>query len=357
MSNAPAPDPVVRVRPGKQFFITVSLVDPESCVRSDFLSYFDNLVSYCIAVESSKTSNIVSTHLHAFLEFSDRYFLSDIRNYVLLFSDDSRVDVQACRSKKSCLKYISKEDVNLLTNVKSSLLHFNYRIHVWASNVTHFSHTDPFVVEHRFNYNYIRKYFNDFQLNKSVSPCNLYQCYNAFFNWSMECALWWNSVISDFKLKRKCLYLYGDSNVGKSTFIEFLIGKKNLNSVFYPGVGKFFMQGFKSHIHKVILFEEFTYKFYPVNMLKRLCEGRKYSFPVKCDTDLSIVFCGPIIFISNFNEVDDVAFKNRLLFVSAQIPYWSSASGVVPKCEKENSTSTTIVLSSSEEDSLLSLDH
>lgn len=85
-------------------------------------------------------------------------------------------------------------------------------------------------------------------------------------------------------IKKRQLYLWGPSNVGKSSLVESLIGKVNMKFVFYPGVGKFFMQGFDPYFHKFFLFEEFKLHFYPVNMLKRLLEGREYAYPVKCGT-------------------------------------------------------------------------
>lgn len=61
-------------------------------------------------------------------------------------------------------------------------------------------------------------------------------------NWSMDVCVWWNKYCNDFILKRPCLYLDGPSNVGKTMFIEKLIGKDNMPFVYYPDVGNFFMQ-------------------------------------------------------------------------------------------------------------------
>lgn len=85
--------------------------------------------------------------------------------------------------------------------------------------------------------------------------------------------------------KRRQLYLSASTNVGKSTAIEDIIGKVNMKFVFNPGVGKYFMQGFDEYYHKYISFEDFKIEFHPLNMLKRLLEGRKYACPVKCMPD------------------------------------------------------------------------
>lgn len=126
------------------------------------------------------------------------------------------------------------------------------------------------------------------------------------------------------KLRTKQLYLYGPTATDKSSFIESLIGRCNMKYAFYPGVGKFFMQDFEISFHKLILFEEFKYDFYPPSMLKRLLEGRPFSYPVKGLCDKMINFAGPIIFVSNDNEVSDPALISRLLFVSASSEFWTS---------------------------------
>lgn len=79
------------------------------------------------------------------------------------------------------------------------------------------------------------------------------------------------------------------------------------------------MQGFNLNFHHVILCEEFDIKFYPVSMLKRLCEGRPFSFPVKCEADNIISFQGSIIFVSNFIDIEDQGLLNRLFVISAEV--------------------------------------
>lgn len=88
-------------------------------------------------------------------------------------------------------------------------------------------------------------------------------------------------------------------NVGKSSLIEKLIGKRNMKFVYYPGIGQFFMQTFDQHYRQVIVFEEFNLRFYKSSFLKWLLANRTYSYPVKCANDNVFSFVGPIIFISN----------------------------------------------------------
>lgn len=339
-----------RRKPGKKFFVTVSLETFVGDERLDFYSYFeDNLVAYCISIERSSVSSNVSFHLHSYLEFSSNVYVNDLRDYISVFCDGLRIDVQPCRSKKSVLKYISKEDVNLLTNIKVSSLHFNYRLYNWAKNTEVYSLLDPFVVEHRNCYRFVKQYFDDFKFKDSNNFNMFRKRFICYMNWTVDVCMWWNRYCNDFVVKRPCLYLYGGSNVGKSSFVESLIGESLMKYVFYPGVGKFFMQGFRVGYHRLILFEEFDIKFYPIALLKRLLEGRMCAFPVKCESDRVFAFHGPVIFVSNFNEVTDDALKARLLFVFADVAYWESPSALVPKQEGSEGGAEIQEISDSEE--------
>lgn len=102
-----------RRKPGHSFFVTVSLAEVYSTVRQDFISFFSDIVTYCVAVEISKVSVSVENHMHAFLEFGSAYFVDELSDYIRLFAACDHADVQPCRSRKSCLRYISKEDRDL----------------------------------------------------------------------------------------------------------------------------------------------------------------------------------------------------------------------------------------------------
>lgn len=339
---------VKRLKPGSIFFITVECSSINETIRSDFVSSLSSVVTYCVALEESVSSKRVGYHLHIFLEFDKPLLLSALRQLCIAFFGDVHIDVQACRSKKTCLKYITKEDVNCYYNCKLSSLHFNKRVYEWAKSRNRFLHTDPFVVEHRFCYRYLKKYFDDFKKKNSVFD-GFSVCMQINLGWAYDCAIWWNNKINSNVIKDKQLYLWGPSNVGKSTLIERLILRKNLKFVFYPGVGKFFMQGFDINYHKIIVFEEFDIKYYCLSMLKRLLEGRKFSYPVKCDMDLTFSFCGPVIFVSNYNEIVEEALINRLLFVSAHSPFWEAMEAAIPKSEKDEMDTVSISSSDSEE--------
>lgn len=313
-----------RCKPGCLFFVTLSLDEVYQDVRKDFLLSFNNIVTFCVAVEESKVSNKVSYHLHAFLEFASPCYVGDLREYISVVFDGLRCDVQPCRSKKSCLKYISKEDRDLFYNCKLSLLHFNYRAYYWAVNSDSFSFCDSFVMEHRFCYKFLQSLYND--VKKIKYRFVNFRVHDMLYGleWVDKVVLWWNSFIKSSGYKRQQLYLWGPSNVGKSSFIERLIGKVNMPYVFYPDAGNFSFGDFDPAFHQVVLFEEFSLGKYDISLLKRLLEGRVFAASVKGSVPKYIKFTGPVIFVSNFGlNCEDQALINRLLFVNADVSFWS----------------------------------
>ncbi|KAK9751746.1 hypothetical protein QE152_g4852 [Popillia japonica] len=93
---------------------------------------------------------------------------------------------------------------------------------------------------------------------------------------------------------------------------------------------------FDVDFHRAIIFEEFDVGQYNMAMLKRLCEGRNYSYPVSRTRDRTMKFCGPIIFVSpddtyirSVSRTRDrtMKFCGLIIFVSPDDTYIRSAAG------------------------------
>lgn len=323
--------PAQRAKGSHHFFITLDAFEYYEEIRIDFISIFSSVVSYCCSIEKSSAHSRVSYHLHAYIEFSESLLLSELQEFIRCCFPNCRLDLKSCRRPADVLKYVSKEDWYLYTNVKKSRLHFNYQLHDWVVNTPRYSIDDPFVVSNCHRYRFLQQYHAEHLMRlypsfRPFQPIEVVKC-----SWALSVSLWWNEIILGFKHKRKCLFLYGPSNVGKSSFVEHMIGRHNLRYVFYPGVGNFFMSDFRIDFHKAIIFEEFDSQHYPHSHLKRLLEGSTYSYSVKCQPDKTFKFHGPIIFISNYAPSLDSALENRLLVISAYDPYWSGVEELLVK--------------------------
>lgn len=82
-----------------------------------------------------------------------------MRKYISDLFPDIHFDLQKCKSKRNVLKYISKEDDQMFTNIKFGNFSFFYRACKWSDNKENFNFSDPFVAEHKNNYNYLQKIF------------------------------------------------------------------------------------------------------------------------------------------------------------------------------------------------------
>lgn len=300
------------------FMVTFQIDEKYEQVREDYFLLIQHLCSeYLVAVESSKQSDVFNHHLHIYFKTLDKFKLSDLRKYFVEFVCGEPLDLQVCRSARNILKYFSKEDSELITNVNRTRLSFNYNCVKWASENNEFSYIHPFVVEHRNNYRFLEKYHAEAVLppilELQISPF----CENDL-EWVRDVKEWWNFRVLGEGVRRDQLYLYGPTGIGKSYLIEKIIS--DLSCVFFPDVGQFYMHGFRKSFHKVILFEEFSYQSYNINSLKRLIEGRMYSYSQKCGAPIMFKFDGPVIFVSNDNpNLYIPSFLDRLKVVYADV--------------------------------------
>lgn len=320
----------------------VSLPELYLGIREDVLGVlqtFQEVLVYCIAVEVNHVSRDIVNHCHFYIKFKEKYRLLDLNLYLRNCWEGYHFDIQSCKSTKSALKYISKEDKDLIFNCRVSDLSFFYRSYYWARNKENFYFTDPFVVEHSNKYRYLSRFHAEVRSEVSYNFSGFTpQVFAPNCSWAMRVVCWWNKRIADRGYRRNQLYLFGDTKLGKTTLVERIIGRVNKPYIFYPGVGKFAFMDFKVGFHKVILFEEFDIKYQCVSFLKRLLEGRVFAAPVKCESSILIKFDGPVIFVSNFNNVDDDALLNRLCVIEANEAYYESPEVPVPKeevCEEE----------------------
>lgn len=338
---------------GKLFLIEVNF-DINSTINIDniefkknlILNNFFNLENYLCSLEDVYTTeNISHKKLNIFLEYSCKINIMDVleqannyfygNEYLMLdYNPWSNVQVKTIKSKRNVLINLSKTDLNLYTNIDVNSLSFSYRANIWAKNTREFSYVDPFVSEHKNCYKFLKEFYDDYWkpklTNQNLKPME--QCYN---NWTLEVAEWWNDMIINPKPRKRQLYIHGRTKMGKSTFIQKIIGENCLPFIFYPEKGQFFMQEFSSYRHKVILFEEFDIRDFPINALKRLLAGETYPYSVKSQKPKIIKFIGPIIFVSNFNEIQDAALKGRLKIVYVNKPYWNDEKILIPKSELE----------------------
>lgn len=307
-----------RVRGSKLFFITVDVPEVYDNIREEFVENFSCVESYCVGLEKHKGESKCPYHLHAYLKFSVKVLLGELCDELHTIFDGISVNVQKCKSERNALKYVTKEDKNAYFNVSVDHLSFYYRLHYWGRNTVHFRHDDPFVVEHKHLYRYLEGALSDMHRSPGIVQYLSYES-QCFGNWADNVVEWWNNFIGCKGYRRKQLYLWGDSGVGKTTLVEKILGRRMMEYVFEVGDGRFAFDGLRLDFHKVLLFEEFDWDEWrgKRRYLKRLLEGRRFSADLKGRVPMQLSWLDkPIIIVSNELNINDPAILNRLEVVA-----------------------------------------
>lgn len=314
-----------RSRSSNLFMIRLTPAEIYKGIREDVRDALPPSVSWLIALERDGHSGRYS-HLHLFLRTVDKWLLKDLCDYFKsIFGELCLYDVQKCRSERNALKYCSKEDKNLLTNVSSSKLNLYYQANEWCRKSSKYSYNDPFVFSQRFNYKFFQNMFSEVQKSK-VPPFRGFRTFgHSYCPWADEVTRWWNNKLQGWYHKQKNLYLWGEKNMGKSKLIEKHIGKVNRHFVFYPDVGKFALGDLDPDFHQIIVFEEFKLQYHCVSMLKRLLEGSPFRAPQKFTAGQVIEWRKPVVFVSNDMDIEDDALLCRLKVVNCDEPYYRRA--------------------------------
>lgn len=133
---------------------------------------------------------------------------------------------------------------------------------------------------------------------------------------------WFNECISNWRLKFPSLYLWGESNTGKTTIIfDWLLSNQvSENQIFRPTRNCQFAWGdFNSMQHLVVVMDEFQFSQYDFEEWKNVVEGRYTTVRVKGKSSRTIALRCPIIMISNYQPpVDKPEITNRIRVIKTE---------------------------------------
>jgi len=342
------------------FFITVAVGELYEEVRSDLLSIleaFDCVKEYCIAVENYHC-NKGTFHIHCYVQFGNGVLLSDLQAFLRDFTSGS-LNIQSCKSRKSVLKYITKEDASPLFNCSESCLSFTYRARAWATRTRTFSFKDPFVLEHPNYYRILQSLHSEVRETRGRVQLH-FKAPNAWYTgWCMRVLDYFAHAFRVPRQDSRALYLHGLAGAGKSRAVEELLecvrSQDDMVSasdrVYAPVPGQFFFGDYHAGDYSVILFEEFQEDQFKRNwwQIKRVMEGKSFKCDVKHGSSVFRRCRAPVIFVSNEYPPQDPAFLRRVVIVDADEKVYDRPKAVVPKEEVEE-VQEVIEVSSSEED-------
>ncbi len=128
-------------------------------------------------------------------------------------------------------------------------------------------------------------------------------------SWQKDVILWLNSWLEHKNTPqkdRRCLYLYGDSNTGKTSFIHELLKKQfDSNCVFLPLIADnqkaYQWDGYDNSIYACTVFDEFEFSHVNLDNWKKCVDGDSFKVFVKFSCNRQISVNRPIIIISNYS--------------------------------------------------------
>lgn len=293
---------------------------------------FDCLVDVCEELLVSEEIHInQDTHHHLYLKTYQSFNRKDISKIIKIvynlsdaigFKNTKLVYVETVRNVRHYLSYITKEDCSPIFkgfDIRKKLS-FYFRALEWANSQKEYDVTHPFILNNPQYYRLLGKVHaackkkEAFSRSKHKKLLPIKFVPNKAQNWHEKVLFWWNDwVINGHSHKKKQLYLFGPSNVGKTSFINRLLRDaieqhgeisdiEIENQVFSPAPNeqRFAWQSFEPKKHNIIIIDEFHIDEFNINDLKRALAGESFVVNSKYGEQKTISPKIPFILISNY---------------------------------------------------------
>jgi len=348
------------------FAITIPFTTISKTVSFNF---FEKFCEKIVITEEKHYNGEV--HHHIFISTIKKFLINDVKKLVCIiydieFKNKNRNDclyntgevyVSTVKNQYKYIAYITKNDIEpCFKGVTTETFSFVYRAYEWVKNTPNYE-IGKFVLNHANCYKLLKEFHHQettknkssqlanpkiFIHNESLgSPC----CPNMIHPWAEEIVNWWNDWIQNGpSRKKKQLYVYGHSNVGKTSFIHYLLytcinydwnipGTDNYNEyqyenqIFSPTSKdlKFAFMKFNKNLHKVCLIDEFDINNFDSSDFKLLLAGELLQSCVKFNDPLQHRIHIPTIIISNLDPPSEYTnprfqgIQERLKIVHADI--------------------------------------
>lgn len=273
------------------------------------------ITGYVLATELTSDDN---PHYHIYLRTDDATF-NQVRDYLYscLFpgaTEDElnlinvNIDVQRCRSEKSWLQYITKEDANpLYKGVRTSYFSFYWHLQQYNKKNKVFDYNHPFIANHFNKVNLIKNahasYWQKRQVENIQYPLGPFTFRQAQLSRMLE--------------TDKHYYIYGSSGAGKTTVIERYLREKELSVCVLSCTTQPFEFGSIEDTTEVVYAPDvdLTWLQHHLPTLLRLCDRQLVTVNCKFVQGKRLLFTGQLIVASNYAPPSLPGFARRFVAI------------------------------------------
>ncbi|CAF1036290.1 unnamed protein product [Brachionus calyciflorus] len=298
------------------YFMCLAKIENGKCDRSSVFSMLESLsVKLLVAQEKHCIEN--SIHFHIYSRTENQLSVEDIISMVEReLNLNCQIYFSECRSTRNCIRYATKEDFDcMFKNIDSKDFHLNYHIYYWALENEKFSILDGFVQKNFFFADYIESKHAEFRSTLRSVPFYKINVKKQFGNWRDLVIRWYNSFISKGIIKP--LYLYGDSNVGKTQFIFSIFGCIAQNWFIPAKCNRdYAFSEWDSSKYNIVYIDHVNFDDFRQEDFKQIISGKMFSIKRKFMSSKFCVISSPIILVGNDEPQDK--FKEYFYIVKAE---------------------------------------
>lgn len=307
--------------------------------------FLDRFPTHVVSMEPNHNESVARNdipanryHLHAYFEDDvPGVTFQEFRAICTARLGNRRFHIDRVRNRRHWVRYITKNDLDALFHINHTSLSMNYQRWHWAKTTPVFSVPDPFVGANPQLERYHQRYHRSARTAVVPAFTGHHRLAEGYaLPWFRRVHEWFVETCGEWRHKRPQLYLWGDSDRGKSFAVQRIIGTHNMRFCYFPGEGRFAFEDLDVIFHRYILFDGYTREKWQEHQenLKRLLEGCTFLIDRKCQPADRAVFRGHVILVSQELEVTNLGMLNRLLVIHADSSLSDASSCPSPILEK-----------------------
>lgn len=284
-------------------------------------SHFPEYEQCCVTLERGSGSDC-ENHIHCYFLFKEKHRYVTLIEYLhtIPYFSGCTFHVEGVKDVHKYLRYITKQDRSpYFVNVNTNSFSFYYHACKELSAMDQWDTSHWFVVLHRNCYKFLESLW--LKIHKKYNRVTVFLWPIVLFDvqWFLDLYNWYSSFVScEHYHKKKHMYLWGPSNMGKSTAINLLL--RDLGNRVYFAADQHPFGGYYSNIHRCILFDEFRSSKYDMTIINKCLEGSDFYCNEKYQVERIERNKWPIIFVSNFPPPNSDYFLNRVVIIQASCP-------------------------------------